>query len=95
MSDEALTATEADLIRRSGKAALMTFAFIILAMKQSYFDYPVVATSFAIFAISLLNSTLIFARVVIGFLLLLIAVPPQSAPMLKQSISFFLSLIHS
>jgi hypothetical protein len=95
VSDEALSATEIDLIRRTGKAVLLTFVFIVLAMKQSYFDYPIIALSCVIFAISLLNSTVSFSRVVIGYLLLLAIVPPQAAPIFKESISFFFSLIHN
>jgi hypothetical protein len=95
MSDEALSPTELELIKRAGKACLITFAFIVLAMKQSYFDYPVMALSFVIFAISLLNSTAIFARVAVGYMLVLVIVPPQSAPIFKESISFLISLMHS
>jgi hypothetical protein len=95
MSDEALSAIEIDLIRRTGKAALLTFVFIVLALKQNYFDYPILALSCAIFAISLLNSTVIFSRIVIGYLLLLAIVPPQAAAIFKESTSFFFSLIHS
>jgi hypothetical protein len=95
MSDEALSATEIDLIRRTGKAALLTFVFIVLALKQNYFDYPILALSCVIFAISLLNSTVIFSRIVIGYLLLLAIVPPQAAATFKESTSFFFSLIHS
>ena len=95
MSDEALSATEMDLIRRTGKAALLTFVFIVLAMKQNYFDYPIIALSCVVFAISLLNSTVFFSRIVIGYLLLLVVVPPQAAPIFKESVSFFISLIHS
>ncbi len=95
MSNEALSATEIDLIRRVSKSLLLTFVFIILAMKQNYFDYPIIALSCVIFAISILNSTVIFSKIVIGYLLLLTIVPPQAAPIFKESISFFFSLIHS
>ena len=95
MHDEALTATEIDLIRRAAKACLITFAFTVLAMKQSYFDYPVAAMSCVIFAVSLLNSTVKFSRNLIGYLLILVVIPPQSAPMIKESITYFFSLLHS
>ena len=95
MSDETLSATEIDLIRRMCKAGLLSFVFIILAMKQNYFDYPIIALSCVVFAISLLNSTIIFSRIVIGYLLLLTIVPPQVTPIFKESISFLISLFHS
>jgi hypothetical protein len=94
MSEDNLTPTEMDLIRRVSKSCLITFAFIALATKQNYFDYPVTALSFAIFCISLLHSTVIFSRFAIGFLLILTIVPPQAAPLFKESISFLTSIVH-
>lgn len=95
MSDEALSTTEMDLIRRTGKAALLTFVFIVLAMKQNYFDYPIIALSCVVFAMSLLNSTVILSRIGIGYLLLLVLMPPPAALVFKESMSFFIGLIHS
>ena len=94
MSYETLSSTEIDLLRRTVKAALLTFVFIVLAMKQNYFDYPIFALSCVIFAISLLNSTVLFSRIVIAYLLLLVVVPPQATSIVKESISFFIGLIH-
>jgi hypothetical protein len=92
--DESFTPTEIDLIKRLGRAFLIAAAFVLLALKQSYFDYPALGIGFAIFFMSLIDSTVKYTKLAIVFLLMLAIIPPQTADLLKGTATSLISLFH-